>query len=210
MLREQVSQGTDLGKQAKKIMDAGELVSDEIMIKMIKDQLENNSECKNGCVAQICSATCDCVPTAVLAPPYLHTRAHARSFILDGFPRTTPQAEKLDSMLEGRGQKVDHALQLLVADNTLVTRITGRLVHPASGRSYHKEFAPPKTPGKDDVTGEPLIQRSDDNAETLRARLKSYHKMTGASLRRARRKVAVIGFCRSRLSCSRHSLADCA
>jgi len=148
MLREQVSQGTDLGKQAKKIMDAGELVSDEIMIKMIKDQLENNSECKNG-------------------------------FILDGFPRTTPQAEKLDSMLEGRGQKVDHALQLLVADNTLVTRITGRLVHPASGRSYHKEFAPPKTPGKDDVTGEPLIQRSDDNAETLRARLKSYHKMTG-------------------------------
>lgn len=126
----------------------------------------------------------------------------ARSFILDGFPRTTPQAEKLDSMLEGRGQKVDHALQLLVADNTLVTRITGRLVHPASGRSYHKEFAPPKTPGKDDVTGEPLIQRSDDNAETLRARLKSYHKMTGASLSRSQSQLlrtALAGHC----SCAR-------
>lgn len=148
MLRDQVSKGTPLGKEAKQIMDAGGLVSDEIMVNMIKKELESNKECQNG-------------------------------FILDGFPRTVPQAEKLDEMLDTKKQKIENAVQLMIADNILVSRITGRLIHPASGRSYHKTFHPPKKEMTDDVTGEKLIQRSDDNAETLLKRLSSYHKQTG-------------------------------
>ncbi|EPQ32413.1 uncharacterized protein PFL1_00609 [Pseudozyma flocculosa PF-1] len=149
MLRDQVSKQTELGRMAKKIMDQGGLVSDEIMVGMIKDQLENNKACKGG-------------------------------FILDGFPRTTPQAEKLDAMLNEKKQKLDHAVELKINDNLLISRITGRLIHPASGRSYHKEFSPPKKPMTDDITGEPLIQRSDDNAETLKKRLSTYHAQTAA------------------------------
>ena len=99
-------------------------------------------------------------------------------FILDGFPRTVPQAEKLDGMLTEKGQKLKHAVELQIDDGLLVSRITGRLVHQASGRSYHKVFNPPKEPMKDDLTGEPLIQRSDDNAETLKKRLSTYHAQT--------------------------------
>ncbi|GES66686.1 adenylate kinase 1 [Aspergillus terreus] len=147
MLRSQVAKKTELGKEAKKIMDQGGLVSDEIMINMIKSELENNAECKNG-------------------------------FILDGFPRTVAQAERLDDMLAARQQKLQHAIELQIDDALLVARITGRLVHPASGRSYHKIFNPPKQEMKDDITGEPLIQRSDDNAETLKKRLGTYHAQT--------------------------------
>lgn len=147
MLRDQVSKGTPLGKEAKKIMDSGGLVSDEIMVNMIKDQLESNKEC-------------------------------AKGFILDGFPRTVTQAEKLDEMLKQKKQDLDLATELMIDDNLLVSRITGRLIHPASGRSYHREFAPPKSPMKDDITGEPLIARSDDNADTLRKRLIGYHQQT--------------------------------
>ncbi|KAJ3275215.1 adenylate kinase [Terramyces sp. JEL0728] len=147
MLREAVRQGTQLGKEAKKIMDQGGLVSDDIMVGLIKENLANNPECKRG-------------------------------FILDGFPRTVPQAEKLDSMLAANKQKIDTAVELVIDDSLLVSRITGRLIHPASGRSYHKEFNPPKVPGKDDITGEPLISRSDDNEKTLVNRLKSYHSQT--------------------------------
>ncbi|KAJ3255041.1 adenylate kinase [Boothiomyces macroporosus] len=147
MLREAVRQGTQLGKEAKKIMDQGGLVSDDIMVGLIKENLTNNPECKRG-------------------------------FILDGFPRTVPQAEKLDSMLQANKQKLDTAVELVIDDSLLVSRITGRLIHPASGRSYHKEFNPPKVPGKDDITGEPLISRSDDNEKTLVNRLKSYHSQT--------------------------------
>ncbi|KAJ5156500.1 adenylate kinase [Penicillium capsulatum] len=147
MLRSQVAKKTDLGKEAKKIMDQGGLVSDEIMVNMIKSELDNNTECKNG-------------------------------FILDGFPRTVAQAERLDDMLAMRQQKLKHAVELQIDDGLLVSRITGRLVHPASGRSYHKIFNPPKDDMKDDVTGEPLIQRSDDNAETLTKRLATYHAQT--------------------------------
>ncbi|RXW13207.1 hypothetical protein EST38_g12649 [Candolleomyces aberdarensis] len=148
MLRDQVEKKTPLGIEAKKIMDAGGLVSDDIMVNMIKEQLENNKGCKNG-------------------------------FVLDGFPRTVPQAQKLDGMLSARGEKLDSVVQLLIDDQLLISRITGRLIHPASGRSYHKTFNPPKKTGIDDITGEPLIQRSDDNAETLTRRLKTYHTQTG-------------------------------
>jgi len=102
----------------------------------------------------------------------------AYSFILDGFPRTVPQAEGLDAMLKERGQTLQHAVELQIDDALLVARITGRLIHPASGRSYHTTFNPPKQPMKDDVTGEPLIQRSDDNAEALKKRLVTYHQQT--------------------------------
>ena len=100
------------------------------------------------------------------------------SFILDGFPRTVKQAESLDKMLEDKQQKLQHAVELQIDDSLLVSRITGRLVHPASGRSYHKTFNPPKEDMKDDVTGEPLIQRSDDNADALKKRLVTYHAQT--------------------------------
>lgn len=147
MLRAQVKAQTELGKEAKKIMDKGGLVSDEIMVGMIKEELEKNAECKKG-------------------------------FILDGFPRTIPQAEKLDAMLDNRKTPLKDAIELKIDDQLLIDRITGRLVHPASGRSYHRVFNPPKTPETDDITGEPLIQRSDDNAEALKKRLVTYHSQT--------------------------------
>lgn len=100
------------------------------------------------------------------------------SFILDGFPRTVAQAERLDDMLSDRKQKLQHAVELQIDDSLLVARITGRLIHPASGRSYHKIFNPPKDDMKDDISGEPLIQRSDDNADTLTKRLATYHAQT--------------------------------
>ncbi|KAK7035853.1 adenylate kinase [Favolaschia claudopus] len=148
MLREQVAQKTPLGVAAKKIMDAGGLVSDDIMVNMIKDQLENNKDCKNG-------------------------------FVLDGFPRTVPQAQKLDGMLEARKEHLNSVVQMQIDDQLLISRITGRLIHPASGRTYHREFHPPKKSMVDDITGEPLIQRSDDNVDTLTKRLKAFHSQTG-------------------------------
>eukprot|EP01132_Coremiostelium_polycephalum_P008608 gene8608-10596_t len=102
----------------------------------------------------------------------------SKGFILDGFPRTVTQAEKLETMLDDKKQKIDHVFEFKIDDSLLVRRITGRLVHPPSGRSYHREFFPPKVDMVDDVTGEPLVQRSDDNAETLKRRLETYHKST--------------------------------
>lgn len=99
-------------------------------------------------------------------------------FILDGFPRTLPQAAALDQMLEKKKATLDSVLELRIDDALLVRRITGRLIHKASGRSYHVEFAPPKVPGKDDLTGEPLVHRDDDNADALKTRLQAYHAMT--------------------------------
>lgn len=101
-----------------------------------------------------------------------------RGFLLDGFPRSVPQAEKLDNMLQKRKTKLDAAIEFGIDDNLLIKRITGRLIHPASGRSYHEEFAPPKKPMTDDVTGEPLIKRSDDNVDALKKRLSTYHTQT--------------------------------
>ena len=103
---------------------------------------------------------------------------HTYSFILDGFPRTVAQAEKLDEMLGNKNQELKHAVELQIEDSLLVARITGRLIHPASGRTYHKIFNPPKKEMTDDVSGEPLIQRSDDNEDALKKRLSTYHSQT--------------------------------
>lgn len=99
-------------------------------------------------------------------------------FLLDGFPRTVVQAEKLDQLLEKRNTGLDAVIEFGIDDSLLVRRITGRLIHQASGRSYHEEFHPPKVPMTDDVTGEPLMRRSDDNAQALVKRLEAYHKQT--------------------------------
>ncbi|GMJ14003.1 adenylate kinase 1 [Hibiscus trionum] len=101
-----------------------------------------------------------------------------KGFILDGFPRTVGQAQKLDEMLEKQGVKIDKVLDFAIDDSILEERITARWIHAASGRTYHTKFAPPKVPGVDDVTGEPLIQRKDDTAEVLKSRLEAFHRQT--------------------------------
>jgi adenylate kinase len=147
LLRAAVAAGTELGKAAKAVMESGGLVSDDLVVGIIKDNIKA-PECKNG-------------------------------FILDGFPRTTVQAEKLDDMLVSeRVGKIDNVLEFKIPDEVLVERICGRLIHAASGRSYHIKFAPPKVEGKDDETGEPLTKRKDDNEEALKKRLTAFHKET--------------------------------
>lgn len=101
-----------------------------------------------------------------------------QGFLLDGFPRTVVQAQKLDDLLDKRKQKLDAVVEFSIDDNLLVRRITGRLIHVKSGRSYHVDFNPPKLPMKDDLTGEPLIHRADDNPDALKKRLESYHRQT--------------------------------
>ncbi|RLN94094.1 hypothetical protein BBJ28_00019758, partial [Nothophytophthora sp. Chile5] len=146
ILRAAVSAGTEMGKKAKAAMESGALVTDEIVVGIIKDAIKS-PECRRG-------------------------------FILDGFPRTVVQAKKLDEMLSEEKTGVDAVVNFNVPDEVLVERISGRRVHPASGRSYHVKFNPPKVAGKDDVTGEPLIQRKDDNVDTLSSRLQAFHKQT--------------------------------
>eukprot|EP01017_Pseudomicrothorax_dubius_P014631 TRINITY_DN1708_c0_g1_i1.p1 TRINITY_DN1708_c0_g1~~TRINITY_DN1708_c0_g1_i1.p1 ORF type:complete len:246 (+),score=54.88 TRINITY_DN1708_c0_g1_i1:141-878(+) len=146
LLRDEVTKGTPLGVQAKDIMDKGDLVPDEVMIGMIRGQM-NRPDCTKG-------------------------------LILDGFPRTIPQVEKLETELNKSGHKIDDVILFDVEDQLLFERIEGRRVHLPSGRTYHVKFNPPKEDGKDDVTGEPLIQRKDDTHATLEKRLKNYHGYT--------------------------------
>lgn len=142
MLRAAVQAGTPLGLAAKKIMDEGGLVSDDIIIGLVKDRIKE-PDCENG-------------------------------FLFDGFPRTIPQA---DAMKEA-GIKIDYVVEIAVDDEEIVKRMSGRRAHLASGRTYHVIYNPPKVEGKDDVTGEDLIQRDDDKEETVRKRLEVYHAQT--------------------------------
>jgi len=142
MLRAAVKAGTPLGVEAKKVMDAGGLVSDDIILGLIDERLKED-DCKNG-------------------------------YLFDGFPRTLAQADAL----KDNGVPVDAVVEIDVDDNEIIKRMSGRRVHLASGRTYHVVFNPPKEEGKDDETGEPLIQRDDDQEATVRARLDVYHKQT--------------------------------
>jgi adenylate kinase len=142
MLRAAVKAGTPLGIAAKKIMDEGGLVSDDIIIGLVKDRLKNP----------------DC----------------AHGYLFDGFPRTIPQADAM----KDAGVAIDYVLEIDVPDEAIVERMSGRRVHPASGRTYHVKFNPPKAEGQDDITGEELIQRDDDKEETVKKRLSVYHDQT--------------------------------
>jgi adenylate kinase len=142
MLRAAVKAGTELGVAAKKIMDAGGLVSDDIIIGLVKDRL-TQADCSKG-------------------------------YLFDGFPRTIPQAQAM----KDAGVPIDYVLEIDVPFDAIIDRMSGRRVHPASGRTYHIKFNPPKVAGKDDVTGDDLIQRDDDKEETVRKRLQVYDDQT--------------------------------
>ena len=142
MLRAAVKAGTPLGLEAKKVMDAGGLVSDDIILGLVKERIQE-PDCANG-------------------------------FLFDGFPRTIPQADALKT----QGVDIDAVVEIAVDDNEIIRRMSGRRVHLNSGRTYHVVFNPPKVEGKDDETGEDLIQRDDDKEETVRKRLEVYHAQT--------------------------------
>lgn len=142
MLRAAVKAQTPLGIEAKKVMDSGGLVSDDIIIGLVRDRLQQ-PDCSKG-------------------------------YLFDGFPRTIPQADALKQADVG----LDFVVEIVVPDENIIERMSGRRVHPASGRSYHVTFNPPKTPDVDDVTGEPLVQRDDDREETVRHRLAVYQEQT--------------------------------
>ena len=142
MLREAIKNGTELGLQAKAVMDAGNLVSDELIIKLVKERISQD-DCKDG-------------------------------FLFDGFPRTIPQAEALQE----NNVDINGVIELVIADEEIIKRMSGRRIHLASGRTYHVDFNPPKKPGLDDETGEELIIRKDDEPETVKDRLKVYWTQT--------------------------------
>lgn len=142
MLRAAVKAGTQLGLEAKKFMDAGGLVPDEVIIGLVKERIKD-ADCANG-------------------------------FLFDGFPRTIPQAEAM----KNAGVAIDYVVEIDVPDEAIVERMSGRRSHPASGRTYHVKFNPPKTAGKDDVTGEELVQRDDDKEDVVLKRLQVYHDQT--------------------------------
>jgi len=142
MLRAAAKAGTPLGLEAKKLMDAGHLVPDEVIVALVEARL-GRSDCARGC-------------------------------LLDGVPRTIPQAEAM----RAKGLPIDCVLEIDVPDDEIIARMSGRRVHPASGRTYHVKFNPPKRADRDDVTGEPLIQREDDAEATVRERLAIYRRQT--------------------------------
>ena len=142
MLRAAIKAGTDLGMKAKKLMDAGQLVPDAVILDLVKRRLEE-PDCAGG-------------------------------YLFDGFPRTLAQAESM----KNAGVHIDYVIEIAVPDEDIVQRMSGRRVHPASGRTYHVKFNPPKIADKDDLTGEALILRQDDKAETVKERLRVYHAQT--------------------------------
>ena len=142
MLRAAIKAGTELGLKAKKIMDAGQLVPDDVIIGLVKSRIEQ-ADCAGG-------------------------------FLFDGFPRTLAQADAM----KAAGLQIDYVIEIAVPDEEIVERMSGRRVHTASGRTYHVKFNPPKVADKDDVTGEPLVIRQDDQAETVKERLRVYHAQT--------------------------------
>jgi adenylate kinase len=142
MLRGAIAAGTPVGLAAKKVMDSGSLVSDDIIIALVKERLKA-PDCAGG-------------------------------YLFDGFPRTIPQADAV----RDAGVAIDFVLEIDVPDSAIIERMSGRRVHMASGRTYHVRFNPPRVPGKDDVTGEDLIQRDDDREETVRKRLEVYRAQT--------------------------------
>jgi len=142
MLRAAIKAGTEMGKMAKAAMDAGQLVTDEIIIGLVKDRIAQD-DCKNG-------------------------------YLLDGFPRTLPQADAVTNA----GIEIDAVIEIDVPDSEIVKRMSGRRAHLASGRTYHVVYNPPKVEGKDDLTGEDLVQRDDDKEEVVLDRLKVYHELT--------------------------------
>jgi adenylate kinase len=142
MLRAAVKDGTDLGLEAKKFMDAGGLVPDTVIIGLVKERI-NQDDCSNG-------------------------------FLFDGFPRTIPQANALNDA----GVDIDYVIEIDVNDEEIIKRLSGRRVHPESGRTYHVLFNTPKVEGIDDISGEPLVQRDDDKEETIKKRLEVYHEQT--------------------------------
>ena len=142
MLRAAIAEGSELGKEAQKYMDAGQLVPDEVIIGLVRERI-TQPDCASG-------------------------------FLLDGFPRTVAQADALKTA----GIDIDAVIEIDVPDEVIVERLSGRRVHPASGRTYHIKYNPPKQDGVDDETGEPLIQREDDRPETVRERLAVYHRQT--------------------------------
>jgi len=142
MLRAAVKSGTPLGLEAKKVMDRGELVSDDIIIGLVKERIQA-PDCGGG-------------------------------FLFDGFPRTIPQAEAMRKA----SVHIEHVVEIAVDDAVILERMSGRRAHLPSGRTYHMKYNPPKVAGKDDVTGEPLVQRDDDKEETVRNRLEVYHRQT--------------------------------
>ena len=146
MLRAGCSSGSVIGLELKTVMDAGNLVSDEIVVGIVEERIFKN----------------DC----------------AAGYMLDGFPRNKVQAKKLDAMLTGKNQQIDIVLRLLVDDEVVVRRIAGRRYHVESGRSYNVEFNPPEIAGRDDLTGEPLTQRADDNEKVVQSRLNIYREQT--------------------------------
>jgi len=146
LLRAEIGSGSALGTEIKKVIDEGKLVGDDLVLRMVTENLDKPA-CKNG-------------------------------FLLDGFPRTIGQAEKLDVLLDGRAQSLEAVVEFSIDDSLLVRRICGRWFHLQSGRSYHEEFHPPRVPGRDDLTGEVLVRRNDDNPEVLTKRLEQYHALT--------------------------------
>lgn len=142
MLRAAVKAGTELGLEAKKVMDAGELVSDDLILNLVKERIQEN-DCSNG-------------------------------YLFDGFPRTIAQADGM----KANQIEIECVVELVVPDEDIIKRMSGRRAHLESGRTYHIEYNPPKEEGKDDVTGEPLVQRDDDKEETVRKRLEVYHAQT--------------------------------